>query len=183
MSENSIFYKNGWGNHKVEFNELSSSAEQLPEKNQLLDLLKQQFQKDCKYQRTHIGPHRADLQIRIGRHDVKDLYSRGQKKTTVAAMKLAQAKVVKNISNKQPILLLDDLPSELDDVHLARFIQYIVGEGYQSFITSVDERIYRNNSEVKARMFEVERGKIIISQSAINSGQATEKQQEKHPHE
>ena len=95
-----------------------------------------------------------------GKNDIKDIYSRGQKKTIVAAMKLAQAKVVKEVSQKSPVLLLDDLPSELDDDHLDRFIQFVVDEGYQSFITAVDSRIYDNNTHVKARMFHVERGKI-----------------------
>ena len=75
-------------------------------------------------------------------------------------MKLAQAGVVDIESLKKPILLLDDLPSELDDQHLSRFIQFIIDRSYQSFITAVDDRIYHNNSHENARMFHVERGKI-----------------------
>jgi DNA replication and repair protein RecF len=58
------------------------------------------------------------------------------------------------------VLLLDDLPSELDDIHLRLFLEFIAAEGYQCFITAVDDRIYKSNAYVKARMFHVERGKI-----------------------
>ena len=160
LTTNTIFYKNGWGIERLDFQDIITEERKPLLAVDLLSALKEQFARDCKYQRTHIGPHKADIQIRVNKNDVKDIYSRGQKKTLVAAMKLAQAKVVKSSTYKRPVLLLDDLPSELDNEHLDRFLQYVVSEEYQCFITAVDDRIFKNNSYVKARMFHVERGKI-----------------------
>ena len=160
LTSDSIYYKNGWGLEKIEFKDLDNIDGLLPEESTLREALKSQFERDCKYQRTHIGAHRADILLKSGRNDVRDIYSRGQKKTIVAALKLAQAKVVKNQTKKLPVLLLDDLPSELDDQHLSRFLEFVVQESYQAFITAVDDRIFVNNNYVNARMFHVERGKI-----------------------
>ncbi len=163
-SNHEIFYKNGWSIDRLDIADAYSHPDKSrPEPvsaQELLKLLQSQFQRDLKYQITHLGPHKADIQLRIHRNDVKDIYSRGQKKVLVAAMKLAQAKTVKaSNSHKSPVLLLDDLQSELDDHHLNMFIDYIKAEGYQCFITAVDDRVYKSNAD-KARMFHVERGKI-----------------------
>lgn len=159
-----VYYKNGWNIDRIDMNDgcdFPEAGSPPATASHLLSLLQLQFSRDLKFQATHIGPHKADMQLRLHRHDVKDIYSRGQKKALVAAMKLAQAKTVKASGNhKSPVLLLDDLPSELDDEHLQRFLQYVINEGYQCFITSVDDRIYKSNACLKARMFHVERGKI-----------------------
>lgn len=158
----SVFYKNGWN---IERFDLSGHDPEevvgLPSASQLMHCLHTQFQRDLKFQTTHIGSHKADIQLRLQRNDIKDIYSRGQKKLLVAGMKLAQASTVKaSDSPKSPVLLLDDLPSELDDFHLQQFLHYVAEEGYQCFITAVDGRICQNNPHLKARMFHVERGKI-----------------------
>jgi DNA replication and repair protein RecF len=162
-----VFYKNGWTLERLNLDEAENpiiDGEQLPTAStveQMLALLQGQFERDLKYQTTHLGPHKADIELRRERNDVKDIYSRGQKKVLVAAMKLAQAKTVKaSNSHKSPVLLLDDLQSELDDYHLEKFLDFVKADGYQCFITAVDDRIYKNNAHVKARMFHVERGKI-----------------------
>jgi DNA replication and repair protein RecF len=158
--EHTIFYKNGWNIERLDIDTIDEDKP-VASADVLMDKLKEQFGRDLKYQTTHIGPHKADIQLRLQNNDVKDIYSRGQKKILVAAMKLAQAKTVKmSQSHKSPVLLLDDLPSELDDQHLALFLNYVCQEGYQCFITAVDDRIYKNKDRVKARMFHVERGKI-----------------------
>lgn len=160
-----IYYKNGWAQERLDLAvqdvEPVADSDTLPAPADLLALLREQFPRDLKFQTTHIGPHKADIQVRHFRNDVKDIYSRGQKKVLVAAMKLAQARTVKaGASHKMPVLLLDDLPSELDEQHLSAFINFIIAEGYQSFITAVDARVCAANAAPKARMFHVERGKI-----------------------
>ncbi len=160
LSDHKVFYKNGWGLERRELDDIDSKKSLRAEV--LLEQLKLSFDRDLKYQRTHIGPHKGDMEIKQSRLAVKDIYSRGQKKTLVAAMQLAQARVVAQLTKKRPILLLDDLPSELDAQHLKSFIAFIIQEQYQCFITSVDEQIYRQNMHIKARMFHVERGKITV---------------------
>ena len=169
LAANTIYYINGWGIDKLDVRHDADSASHTIDSDQLLEALKAQFPKDCKYQRTHIGPHRADILIRCDRQDVKDIYSRGQKKTLVAAMKLAQAEVVNAVTHKKPVLLLDDLPSELDDSHLQRFLDHVAKDEYQCFITAVDQRIFNHNRARNARMFHVERGKITLANAPQES--------------
>ncbi|NRB37345.1 MAG: DNA replication/repair protein RecF [Pseudomonadales bacterium] len=160
LTDHKVFYKNGWGIDRQELQALDADGIVSFDATHLLALLKAGFERDLKYQRSHIGPHKADMEIKLSRLSVKDIYSRGQKKTLVAAMQLAQARVLSQLTSKRPILLLDDLPSELDAAHLKAFLGFVIAEGYQCFITSVDEQIYRQNMHTKARMFHVERGKI-----------------------
>lgn len=160
LSNYKVSYRNGWGIEKLDFANIQEHIHEPLDADELARLLQSSFERDCRYHRTHVGPHRADMQIRVGLQSAKDIYSRGQKKTLVAAMKLAQADVVAFSTGKKAVLLLDDLPSELDDQHLARFIEYIQQQGYQSFITAVDDRIYTKNRHAKARMFHLERGRI-----------------------
>jgi recombinational DNA repair ATPase RecF len=158
LTEHKIAYKNGWGMQKLDFNDIESA--EIATETELLAAMRASFAKDCQFQRTHLGPQKADLQLRINQHDIRDIYSRGQKKTVVAAMKLAQAKVVSRETMQRPILLLDDLPSELDDKHLQAFMRHVVAENYQCFITAVDDHQFNEIGLENSHMFHVERGKI-----------------------
>lgn len=160
LSEQCIHYRNGWQKDKIAFDELEQALQSLPDVDKLHDLLKSSFDRDCKYQRTHLGPQRADMQIRTYKQDVRDVYSRGQKKTLVAAMKLSQAKLLNEIRDKRPVLLLDDLPAELDDAHLQRFIAFVSKERLQCFISSIDDRLGIDENQENSRMFHVEHGRI-----------------------
>lgn len=172
LLKQTIFYKNGWNNDKLDFADIANyNPEATFNEAEMLELLKKQFAKDLQYGRSHIGPHRADLQIRVNNNDVRDVYSRGQKKTLVAAMKLAQAKIVSRETLRRPVLLLDDLPSELDQQHLKQFLLHIIKEGYQAFITAVDQRSFTDISLENTQMFHVERGKIT---RLIAQGEAQE---------
>jgi len=158
-ADTSLLYKNGWG---AKFN-ISDKNEQITElnKEKVLQCLQDNFNKDCKYQRTVDGSHRADMQLFTHKQLIKDCYSRGQKKTVVSALKLAQAKLVADISNKQPVILLDDMPSELDKNHLRNFFSYLSSMHYQLFITAVDQASFDGVSLEASSMFHVEHGEII----------------------
>lgn len=163
LLDHHIYYKNGWGGKKIDFKQLLAAkdiSKFCPTADEIKAWLQQSFEKDVLYKRSHIGPHRADMQIKADNFLVKDVYSRGQKKTIVAAMKLAQAKIVSRETNKQAILLLDDLPSELDENHLKRFLKHIAAAQYQSFITAVDKRSFADISHENSQMFHVEHGRI-----------------------
>lgn len=173
LADHKVFYRSGWPAERTDISDIESIADELAYKTLILSHLQETFARDLQYQRSHIGPHRADIEIKLGRNTVKDIYSRGQKKTLVAAMKLAQATVLAKSAKKLPVLLLDDLPSELDSSHLKAFIGYVIAQGYQCFITSVNEQIYHDNTHAKARMFHVERGKIT---PAIGDDHASSKE-------
>ena len=71
---------------------------------------------------TQVGPHRAELGIRLDGVSVKDRISRGQQKLLAAALLMAQIKLFPAGAAVQPTLLLDDPAAELDDERLARLI-------------------------------------------------------------
>ncbi len=165
LSAHDIFYRNGWASDKVAFADVKNAADKLFNVEALSQQLRNSFARDSKYQRTHLGPQRADLQIRLAgsNNDVRDIYSRGQKKILIAAMKLAQAKLLYLQRGIRPILLLDDLPAELDNRHLQKLLDFIVSESLQTFISSVDSFLpeaQASNIETKFQMFHVERGRI-----------------------
>lgn len=106
---------------------------------------------DLRYQSTQIGPHRDDLSFMINGIDVKKFGSQGQQRTVALSLKLAEISLVKKIINDNPILLLDDVMSELDSTRRDALLSYIndiqtiiTCTGYDDFIKerlSID-RIY-----------------------------------------
>lgn len=107
---------------------------------------------DIRYQTTQTGPHRDDISFIVNGMDVKKYGSQGQVRTVALSLKLAEIKLVKKIINDNPILLLDDVMSELDkkrrDALLSSIsdIQTIITcTGYDDFIKerlSID-KIYK----------------------------------------
>ncbi len=70
--------------------------------------------KDIKYKCTNVGPHKDDCMFLVNNKDVKIYGSQGQKRTAALSLKLSEIELVKNVIHDTPILLLDDVLSELD---------------------------------------------------------------------
>ncbi len=103
--------------------------------------LKEKRETDMRYQSTSVGPHRDDIIFMINDKDVKKYGSQGQQRTVALSLKLAEIELVKKIIGNNPILLLDDVMSELDskrrDALLSSIkdIQTIITcTGYDDFI-------------------------------------------------
>jgi DNA replication and repair protein RecF len=86
---------------------------------------------------TQIGPHRAELAIRLDGGAVKDRISRGQQKLLAAALLIAQIKLFPEASPVQPSLLLDDPAAELDDERLGGLIQEVSSQSVQLIVTTL----------------------------------------------
>ena len=84
-----------------------------------------------------MGPHRDDINFYINNKEATKFASQGQQRTVVLSLKLAELNLVKSKSNYNPILLLDDVLAELDDVRQAYLLNSIP-EKTQTIITSVD---------------------------------------------
>lgn len=76
--------------------------------------LKKNREKDIRYKLTSVGPHRDDFIININDVDTKKYGSQGQQRTAALSLKLAEIKLVEKLTGNTPILLLDDVLSELD---------------------------------------------------------------------
>lgn len=101
----------------------------------LAEALEHNWDKDWQYANTRQGAHRADLNIALDGREVDHFLSRGQQKMFVCALLLAQAQLV---THTQPILLIDDLPSELDQRHRTRLMHTLIELGHQTFISAID---------------------------------------------
>lgn len=85
---------------------------------------------------TQVGPHRADLKIRLQDRDALTICSRGQQKLIALMLLLAQTRILQHELSDTPILLLDDLPAELDQHHLMRVLTFLPQLNAQCFFTT-----------------------------------------------
>ncbi|HEV2027358.1 MAG TPA: DNA replication/repair protein RecF [Candidatus Dormibacteraeota bacterium] len=86
---------------------------------------------------TSIGPHHDDLRVLLGSQEARAYGSQGQQRTAVVSLKLAEAALVARRTGERPVLLLDDVLSELDGERRAALLRQVAGEG-QVIITSVE---------------------------------------------
>jgi len=84
-----------------------------------------------------IGPHRDDLILKINGIDVRKYGSQGQQRTTALSLKIAELELVKAETGEYPVLLLDDVMSELDEIRRNHLLLF-VGSKVQTFITTTD---------------------------------------------
>jgi DNA replication and repair protein RecF len=107
---------------------------------------------------THVGPHRADVTLRVGGRVAREVLSRGQQKLVAAAMILAQLKRLRERLDEPPILLLDDPAAELDTVRLEAFVSQVASLQCQLVLTSLTpEQTAFGRPD---RMFHVEQGRV-----------------------
>lgn len=98
---------------------------------------------------TSIGPHRDDLILLVNGRNLRNFGSQGQQRTGVLALKLAELEFIKSETGEYPILLLDDVMSELDATRRSELLLFIK-ERIQTFITAADEQYF---SQVKFGKF------------------------------
>ncbi|MBE0643651.1 MAG: DNA replication/repair protein RecF [Bacteroidetes bacterium] len=104
--------------------------------------LSQRMDMDIRRGTTTIGPHRDELEILLNGLDVRAQASQGQHKTILISLKLAEYRYLHMHLDEPPILLLDDVFSELDDERLANVLRLVDGLG-QTFITSANQATLR----------------------------------------
>lgn len=100
-------------------------------------ILRQSRINDMKRGGAYIGPHKDDLYFYLNGNDMRDYASQGQIRTAVLAVKLAMIQIIDRTMGEKPILLLDDVFSELDTRRRAALMEYI--SNIQSFITCTDK--------------------------------------------
>jgi DNA replication and repair protein RecF len=124
------------------------------------ELLRKNRRRDVDSGTTSIGPHRAELRIKIRAKPAKTVVSRGQGKLIISAIIGAQARYLRENASEQPILLVDDLASELDrDARLAA-VESLMDTGAQLFFTAIESTDLPHYLSERARMFHVEQGVV-----------------------
>lgn len=123
------------------------------------DVLRKNRQQDIKQKTTLAGPHRDDMSFYINDIDIRKYGSQGQQRTAALSLKLAEIELVKKVVHDYPILLLDDVLSELDSNrqnHLLAEINHI-----QTMITCTGLEDFVNNRFRIDQLFRVIEGKIV----------------------
>lgn len=118
--------------------------------------------KDLKMKMTSSGPHKDDFCVRINGIDSRKFGSQGQQRTIALSLKMSEIYLVKKITRESPILLLDDVLSELDSNRQNYLLQSI--HDVQTLITCTGLDEFVQNQFSIHKVFHVENGKIEVKQ-------------------
>jgi DNA replication and repair protein RecF len=102
----------------------------------LKEALRDCREEDMKNGTTSVGPHRDDLSLTLNSRNMKNYASQGQMRTGALSLKLAQLKVIQKVTGENPVLLLDDVMSELDPERRSNLLHIL--QDTQTFITCTD---------------------------------------------
>ena len=109
---------------------------------------------------TSVGPHRADWRIDFAAHPAREALSRGQAKLTALSVLLAQAQDYAMQRGEWPIVVLDDLASELDRKHQARVLELLTASGAQVFVSGTEVPAALEAFGTGLTRFHVEHGQV-----------------------
>lgn len=134
------------------------------EKSVMLDKFKKKlstlFERERAYGMTLVGPHRDDFSFLLREKDLSVYGSQGQIRAAILALKLAEVIIFKEKDGEYPILLLDDIFSELDIEKRNRLVQYILDD-VQTIITTTDIEMIDKSLVDRAKVFVVNNGEIV----------------------
>ncbi|MDN6639313.1 MAG: DNA replication/repair protein RecF [Tetragenococcus sp.] len=108
---------------------------------------------------TLVGPHRDDLSFLINGKDVQVFGSQGQQRTTALSVKLAEIDLIKEETGEYPVLLLDDVMSELDDSRQLHLLETIEGK-VQTFLTTTTLKQVKDKMSVEPEIFYINQGQL-----------------------
>ena len=117
--------------------------------------------KEEEYRRCQacVGPHRDDLQFYINGQEATKYASQGQQRTIVLALKLSELDMITEKTGDEPILLLDDVLAELDDLR-QNYLLKSINQNTQTIITSVDTILFEDEFLKDVEIFKIENGRI-----------------------
>lgn len=112
---------------------------------------------------TSLGPHRDDLALTLDGRDIRAFGSQGQKRTCALSLKLAERELMREETGEEPLLLLDDVFSELDEARRRMLLSHI--EDTQVFITCVNAEQAPALCNRPARVYDIEAGRVRVRPS------------------
>jgi DNA replication and repair protein RecF len=130
-------------------------------KGDLIDQLKRQREVDIRRGFTSVGPHRDDLDILVNDINIKSFGSQGQQRTAALSLKLSEIEIVKEEVGEYPILLLDDVMSELD-IKRQRDLIYALKD-VQTIVTTTDLKNLLDDYINMGMIIEIEHGSVLNS--------------------
>ena len=124
----------------------------------LLELVRRRTALDLERGFSSAGPHTDDLDVELGGRPAKGFASQGQQRAIVLALKIGEIENLREAAGLAPMLLLDDVSSELDPARNAFLMEYLRQCGLQVFLSTTDERLVREAAGPDAWCFCVEKG-------------------------
>ena len=119
-------------------------------------------ERDIKSKMTNVGPHRDDFIFMTGDIDIRKFGSQGQQRTAALSLKLAEIEIVRKLINDTPVLLLDDVLSELDSAR-QQFLLESIGE-VQTIITCTGVEDFINSRLEIDKLFNISNGSLVSEQ-------------------
>lgn len=129
-------------------------------KEAIYDTYKRHYEKDIRYASTQDGIQKDDLKIMLNAQDATLYASQGQQRSIVLAMKIALVEIVRAEIGEYPILLLDDVLSELDDVRKTKLLNLIENK-VQTFITTTSIDGLHHEVVTQAKKLTISQGMLI----------------------
>lgn len=133
-------------------------------KNQLLSTLRRTRVDDLRRLSTSRGPHRDDFSFQIDNYSARQFASQGQQRSAVLALKFAELDYIRTHTHEQPLLMLDDVISELDEQRRTALLQHL-GTDIQTFITTTDSDSVTRQTSAQT-LLRVESGSLLKDGSA-----------------
>ncbi|MBP9837575.1 MAG: DNA replication/repair protein RecF [Proteobacteria bacterium] len=140
---------------------------QFKTKEDYLEKLAASYEKDLRFKTTTVGPHRDDLEIFINSvfekglwKKAKEVASQGQSRSIALALKISSLDYLHRATRKPPLLLLDDVESELDTIRRSGLISLLESFNSQVIITTTDVSLAEKTFGSKADFYQIEAGKI-----------------------
>ena len=131
------------------------------DKNKILEVFKDKYDSEYKFLSTFYGVHKDDFEFYLGDSNLKLYGSQGQMRISVLTLKLSEIEIFKKWKNSTPILLLDDVFSEIDEIKNNNLLYYL-SRDLQVIITSVSLSSFNKEILSKAKVFRIESGKIKL---------------------
>ncbi|WP_297435431.1 DNA replication/repair protein RecF [uncultured Clostridium sp.] len=148
------------GKEFIEFKYISTVKNLDSVEDSIVEQLKSLRKRDIEKRMTSVGPHRDDFSILINAMDSKIYGSQGQQRTAVLTIKFASLEIIKELTGEYPVLLLDDVLSELDFKRKSYILKSI--QEIQSIITCTGIEDLTSYLDNKSRVFKVKDGILSV---------------------
>ena len=150
--------------------ELKYNTSVIDNKDEYLSKINALFNKELLYKMTLIGPNRDDFYFMLNGKNLSLYGSQGQMRSAVLALKLSEVKLFTEKKKDSPILLLDDIFSELD-IEKRNNLLNALSDNVQTIITTTDIENITEEIRKKANVYEIDDGKIISREIILEDGE------------
>ncbi len=129
-------------------------------KDKIMEMYQKSLKRDLNFGKTHVGIHMDDFKFSLDGRDLKEYGSEGQQKNAIISFKFSELEIFKELTGSYPLLILDDLFSELDKEKVQNILNLLNHE-VQTFITTTDLEHFVSLNDFSYKSFLVKHGEIV----------------------